>query len=736
MEKFATLFKSYKELYTYGSPLIITAGALLKHNESGKVFVQLKMKNISPKIIKAVKVSVRAFDSFGNEIEGIKDYQYLDISAKRNTEFGNKQLITLPDSTTRSFSVACTEVLFDEGKSDLLDENAEWKEIPEQKELEVIGHNLAEQYRRETFPGAKFIPEGFEDVWCCTCGAINKDSENGCCVCGYDKERQMLAFNRENLALHFNEYKKVQAEKAEAARVEAMRKAEEERIARQKRNKKAIKITAIVLAIVAVIAIAAALFVFLINPMMKYDYASKMMEEGYYAEAASAFEKLDGFKDSEEMVQNCYIELLGEEGYDAWKNINPGDYVYFGDYHDAAEWLVLEKDGTKFLVISKECIDCKLYNEKNKSVTWETCSLREWLNNDFVAEAFSDEERKVIVETNLSNPDNADKETDGGNDTSDQVFLLSVEEAEKYFATENKRKCTATEYAKEQHVYTSNNKYAWWWLRTPGNAQSQAAQVDNLGNILLDGVTVTSSTRGVRPAMWIDMSLSSEKVIIKADEKGKEIMDERKYQEAAGLIENANYAEAIVVLNKIKDYKDSANLIEECQNIIDEEKYVNATALFENGEYDAAISAFKEIKDYKDSAEQIETIKKEKNYQEAVSLMNEGKYKKAMEVFEQIEDYKDSAKKIKTCKNKINGSSGSGSSSNKNSDENKTEEYGYAIGVSSANLVDGYWIKSYRVICMVCGKEYHYTIDFYYVDPGTQYILTCNCGNTGFVTFS
>ena len=315
MEKFLTLYKSYENLYTEDAPLIICARALTKNNENGKIFVQLKFKNISFKVIKAVKVFVKAFDSFGNEINETS-YQYLDISAKRNEEFGNKQLIELPDNTTRSFSAVCTEILFEEGKSVLIDKNAEWKVLPEQKELEVkFGKEIAEQYRRDTLAEAKFEPDYILDIWRCACGGINKRDEKRCNICKHDEKEILNALNRETLARNLEIYKKEKAKEEEEARIAAE--------AQKKKNK---KIAAIVTPIVAIAIVAVVVFTTVIQPQNEYNAAVALMEYGKYEEAITAFEAMDGYKDSVEQIVNCENGITEREYQSAISLMEKGKY--------------------------------------------------------------------------------------------------------------------------------------------------------------------------------------------------------------------------------------------------------------------------------------------------------------------------------------------------------------------------------------------------------------------------
>ncbi len=187
-------------------------------------------------------------------------------------------------------------------------------------------------------------------------------------------------------------------------------------------------------------------------------------------------------------------------------NFDIGDTVLLGDYHGAVEWLVLDKKDGKALLISKYCLDAKPYNKKHKPVTWETCSLRQWLNGEFINEAFSVAEKALICDTYLQNPDNPEYGTDGGNDTTDKVFLLSIDEANTYFSDDEAREAKATSHAKYEGAYASENGNSWWWLRSPGGNIDLAANVYNGGSVSYYGRNVGSGGKdGVRPAMWANV---------------------------------------------------------------------------------------------------------------------------------------------------------------------------------------------------------------------------------------
>lgn len=374
-------------------------------------------------------------------------------------------------------------------------------------------------------------------------------------------------------------------EKAEIERAEAEKKAEADRIAAEARKKKTKKIATIVTPIVALAIAAVVIFTTVIQPMMDYNSAVALMEDGKYEEAITAFEAMDGYKDSSEQIVNCENEILEqdyqsavalmkEEKYEeevkifnsikkykdsdelskessyltanklieekkynealpilknignykdskeiekeinifaeieTLKEASVGEVVSFGEkLYKSVKWRVLEKEGDGILLITEECIASRMYNDTEKEVTWGTCTLRTWLNDDFINSTFSDKEKALIVTTNVTNESEYGKV---GKNTKDKIFLLSKEEAEKYFVSDKSR---ATGWDSVGGLTLDDNVPA-WWLRTPGvfgNDTVCVVEYDGSINMLGDNVTSNDVygykyVGGVRPAMWIDLS--------------------------------------------------------------------------------------------------------------------------------------------------------------------------------------------------------------------------------------
>ena len=186
--------------------------------------------------------------------------------------------------------------------------------------------------------------------------------------------------------------------------------------------------------------------------------------------------------------------------------------IAFGRYPQASknenaliEWLVLKNDGSKALLISKYALDCQRYNTSGTDVTWETCTLRRWLNGSFINSAFSAEEQKQILHTTVT-VDRSPYRTNPGNNTKDRVFLLSIAEAQKYFGSDSARQCQGTAYCFAQGAYKVGDGYCLWWLRSPGSSGC-TAYVYNGGSINEYGYPVDNGTIAiaVRPALWINL---------------------------------------------------------------------------------------------------------------------------------------------------------------------------------------------------------------------------------------
>ena len=197
-----------------------------------------------------------------------------------------------------------------------------------------------------------------------------------------------------------------------------------------------------------------------------------------------------------------------------------GKYILFGSYEqdnnkgngpEPIIWQVLTVENGMALVISKYSLDFMTFSENMfNEYTWETSSVREWLNNRFYRHAFDihNENGRIGLYTN-ENPDNPDYGTDCGNPTKDYVFLLSLDEVLKYMPTANDRLSGATKYADSVSVsfysYIFNPGVTHWMLRTLGERLVISKVNNKTGNILMTAGNGGDLPTGIRPAMWLNI---------------------------------------------------------------------------------------------------------------------------------------------------------------------------------------------------------------------------------------
>ena len=327
-ERFERLYKSPDNLYISGSPVIISAGSLLKDSQTGSIIVQLKFHSVSENAIKAVKVSLSAFDVSGMELQGVKDYQYLDLSIQNGQEFGSNKAIVLPSAVTRSFAISNITVVFSNGNQWKYDNTVELTSLPVLKYLshELRNIEIEKQYKFATTSSATYIPFEIMSIWNCTCGEWN--SSVRCTKCGLAKQVVFSAFNIEELKI--NAENRIAAEKAqqeELERIEKEKRKEAERIlAIQKEHRETVVrkskiISAIIVPIVAlVLTFALWIYPYAIKPMIKYNEAIELLENKQFDAATDAFENLKNYKDSADMAKEAQYQkagvLLSEQKYE------------------------------------------------------------------------------------------------------------------------------------------------------------------------------------------------------------------------------------------------------------------------------------------------------------------------------------------------------------------------------------------------------------------------------------
>lgn len=349
-ERYSNVFMLPQNLYAVGSPVVIAAGTLLKDNQTGRIVAQLKFRSISDKIIKAVKVRLDLFDTAGSPIAESVVFDYLDLSASRDAEFGQKTPVPISDNKARSYKASITEVVFAD-KCVWSATGEAWEPLSSPVPLTISDPELLKQYQKRFGSGSRYVPKEEKDLWYCTCGVLNHSGEN-CHVC----RNSLFELQTVDMA-------ELEAEKAtrleKEARWAAERKAADD-IQKQK-NKKTLRI--MIAAVCAIVAVVVLMVTVVIPSMQKsaeqkrlevaYSEAVSLMEEGQYEEAIVAFGALGDYKDSAEQIGACNkaiedaaVARAEEERVAAFANaealVNSGElakaaieYGKLGDYKDA-----------------------------------------------------------------------------------------------------------------------------------------------------------------------------------------------------------------------------------------------------------------------------------------------------------------------------------------------------------------------------------------------------------------
>lgn len=185
--------------------------------------------------------------------------------------------------------------------------------------------------------------------------------------------------------------------------------------------------------------------------------------------------------------------IIGKEKYHRAKK------SYFK--YEPIKWRVIKCENGEALLLSDIVLDKQKYNKRLKKVTWEKSTLRKWLNKKFMNRAFSSSEQEAIRTTKVINEDNYYYKTDGGNDTLDKIYLLSLSETdeEKEYGFTDSYGMTI-----KYSNYADLDDYQYWWLRTPGEKNISAAAVDMFGEAYVGGGE-SDMELGIRPVLHLNL---------------------------------------------------------------------------------------------------------------------------------------------------------------------------------------------------------------------------------------
>lgn len=165
--------------------------------------------------------------------------------------------------------------------------------------------------------------------------------------------------------------------------------------------------------------------------------------------------------------------------------------ITFGTWNSRPiEWIILDSNELYTLLISRKTVNMDAYYKldlkikEQKESAWKNSVPRIYLNGFFYLGAFTNEEKKYIVNTNTQEK--------GMVKTKDDIFLLSYEQSQKYLSS--------------REILCSNCT-AGWWLRSIEEHTGSAWYVSKDGDYKHDCIP-WGGTKGIRPAVHILNSYS------------------------------------------------------------------------------------------------------------------------------------------------------------------------------------------------------------------------------------
>lgn len=291
-------------------------------------------------------------------------------------------------------------------------------------------------------------------------------------------------------------------------------------------------------------------------------------------------------------------------------NDQVANVLYLGSYEqdnnqengkEPIAWLIANVQDDQALLISKQALDCLPFNDENIETTWETSTLRSWLEDVFLGEAFTQAERDLILPN--------------ANATNERVFLLAREEVTKLFSEAGRRKLTGTEFARANGAKflgftTMFVDETDWWLSSVGEKTNEASYVDVKGNF---GSKKVTDKLGIRPALWVRLNVD------------RSFFPYELYFMASDLERDGKYEEAAEIYESLGTYNGSHERSKHC-------RYLQAAGAMEASDFHTALRLFENLGDYQDSY----TNGRACRYAIAVDTQENGNYEEAIKLFAKV----------------------------------------------------------------------------------------------------
>ena len=267
------------------------------------------------------------------------------------------------------------------------------------------------------------------------------------------------------------------------------------------------------------------------------DNKQKWTSYGYYSGSAVSdlmfYIDLDQDNDGAYDYRGVYIAnyrpyntMYGPQSSNVKNNGYSTNSVYWFKY-EPVKWNILDTENGKAFIVSDLLIDSQDYNHTSSSRAGSTdyqnnstadnvspnnymySSIREWLNVSFYNTAFNQLQKDIIDLTRVDNSGTTpviESNNYACENTSDNLFLLSIYEAQTYYSSNSARIAKGTDYAKCQGLWTSNENGCYMLRKPESSNEKLSMQITEEGYIASNtSKWVIETTTGVRPACWIKL---------------------------------------------------------------------------------------------------------------------------------------------------------------------------------------------------------------------------------------
>lgn len=335
----------------------------------------------------------------------------------------------------------------------------------------------------------------------------------------------------------------------------------------------------------------------------KYEDAQKLVREGAYDEAITAFTEIDGYEDSSKYLMYIKAIQMAENGQ---RDLAVSTLTTLGDFADS-----------KMLAIYYQAQEDEAKQEyENADALYRTIAT--FKDSAEHIAAIPD----LILDRDFANS-KIEVEWDG--DCSEMIALLE----ETYSADENKMKQQIYDYAQERlELKEYDTAYelfqALSWCKYSDSAVRMKDVVYAYAQDEMSQGEYQTALDALR--QLTDYPAAEEPI------------RECRYQLAMQAEADGRYARAYAEYIDLGEYKDCTDKAARFEN-----EYAAASALLAEGEYDNAKSAFEALKDYADA----EKMAKESVYQKGKKQLADGQFDEAKATFESLEDYADAQTMVK-----------------------------------------------------------------------------------------